>query len=376
MADLDKTKGGPVTAVIGLSAEQLRAGHGVCVAATDIGWDGIAMGVPSQLFSSRDPFWRFSTSMARSLSALVDAHDIAHLHGLWDFPILAAASACQRARKPYVVTLHGMLNSQSLSHRAWKKRTYLALAGMRILKHAARLHFTSERERNNLSFPEYLEKAFVCPFGVNAHEIALDVDGFRRRHSLSTENQVILFLGRLHPQKRPHLLVDAFETIVNDVPGARLVFAGEGEKHFVRGLMTYAAKGTRGKVIFTGALARGEVANAYAASDVFALPSLEESLGLSVLEAMAAGRPVIVTPEVGVAALIEESGAGVVAEPDALAIGRWLRALLQDGALRGRMARNGQELVKTHFTWETAVQRLDAEYRNALASPRPKIFQP
>ncbi len=368
MADLDKKKGGPVTAVLGLAEAQLSAGHQVCVAATDRGWDGDDRGVPTKLFPCRDPRWRFSPSMRGGLAGLLEAHDIAHLHGLWDFPIWAAASACRHAGTPYCLTLHGMLNKRSLSHRAWRKRVYMDLASAGILKHAGRLHFTSEQERDNLPLREFLGKAFVCPFGVDAGLTPADPDSFRRRHSLSKDDRVVLFLGRLHPQKRPHLLVEAFETVLAQLPGARLVFAGDGEKVFVRELMAFAGERARDRIIFTGPLDRSEVANAYATSAVFVLPSLEESLGLSVLEAMAAGRPVIVTPEVGLAGLIEASGAGIVCTANALAMGCRLVALLQDDGLRARMADNGRELVRSHFAWETVERRMESEYRNIIAA--------
>jgi len=361
IADLDNAKGGPVSAVTGLARAQISAGHDVHVVATDSGWRGGPGDIPLTLFRSWDRAWRFSPGLATGVHAIVRGCDVVHLHGLWDFPILAGARASRKARKRYVVTLHGMLNTRALASRPWRKRAYLAFAGGAILRHASRLHFTSEMEHRNAAAAGYEGRAFVCPFGTMLP--ALDEDGpaFRARLGLAAKDRIVLFVGRLHPQKRPELLVRAFEEVVLHFPRACLVLVGDGDAGHVSRLHSIAARSAK-RIVFAGALAASALAQAYAACDVLVLPSTEESQGLAALEAMAAARPVIVTPEVGLAPLVAACDAGRVVEAHPSALALAICEVLSDAGLRRRMGANARALVQSRFSWEVVVRSIEREY--------------
>ena len=92
------------------------------------------------------------------------------------------------------------------------------------------------------------------------------------------------------------------------------------------------------------------------------LPSYSENFGNVVLEAMAVATPVVVTPEVGLAAEVESSGAGVVATNDPPVLAAALRALLGDPAKREAMGRAGRAAVEARYSWERVAEQMEEAY--------------
>jgi len=357
VADLDRAKGGPVTAILGLTRAQAAAGHGVRIATTDVGWRGEEAGVVVELFHSWDRAWRFSPAFSRGIAGALAHADVVHLHGLWDFPIVAAANAARRAGKPYVVTLHGMLNALTQPRRPWRKRGYLALAGDSILRDARLLHFTTESEKANARACGFAGESFVCPFGT-------ELPALREAGG----DPVVLFVGRLHPQKQLQLLIAAFAAASLDVPSARLVIAGLGDDDYARGLRAIAQAAGAGRITFAGGLDAAGLGDAYAQCALLVLPSVEESLGLAALEAMAAGRPVIVTRGVGLAQDIAAAAAGRVVDSDAVSLAAAIVDLLEHPDERRRMGANGRALVESRYAWDRVVRILDAQYESLAAA--------
>ena len=99
---------------------------------------------------------------------------------------------------------------------------------------------------------------------------------------------------------------------------------------------------------------------------ILVLPSLSENFGNVVLEAMAAACPVVVTPEVGLARVVAESGAGVVTAGDPEALGKTLRAMLRDKSELERMGRRGRERALRDFTWDAVAVQMESAYREIL----------
>jgi len=104
-------------------------------------------------------------------------------------------------------------------------------------------------------------------------------------------------------------------------------------------------------------------------ADFLVLPSYSENFGNVVLEAMLAGRAVLVTPEVGVAAVVRDANAGVVVEGDPASLGRVMARLAADPALRATLGANGHALATTRFTWDVVAGQMEALY-SRIASGR------
>lgn len=174
---------------------------------------------------------------------------------------------------------------------------------------------------------------------------------------------LLLTIARLHPQKgHEHLLRAARE-----LPEAIVALAGDGPE---RDRLQAMARelGIDARVRFLGH--RTDVAALLAACDIFVLPSLYEGLPLSVLEAMAAGRPVVATRVGGTDEAIDEGVTGRLVPPaDPGALAAALRELIDDRAALERLARAGRAAAERHFSVGAMVRGVEAIYDAELAAP-------
>ncbi|MDE2179517.1 MAG: glycosyltransferase [candidate division NC10 bacterium] len=373
--DLAPATGGPVTTVLGLAGALAVRGHAVAIATTDFGLDvlptlnGVDFHVFPCLYASR----RWSPRLCSFLRREVTRYDLVSVHTLWQFPTWAAAAACRAAGVRYVVTPHGMLEAWSLSQKAWKKQAYAAFVEGKTIRTAAALHFTAEAERVGSRTFGSRAPAYVVPLGLSrsAYEDLPAPGVFRRRFPELVEKQLILFLGRLHYKKRPDVALLAFSEVAREFPDAVLVLAGPGEARYVSDLQAEVQRlGLDGQVVFTGLLQGRAVQEALVDADIFVLPSLHENFGLAVAEAMAAGCPVVVSPEVALAPDIEKYGAGVVVDGEVDGLRHVLRQLLKDENRRHAMGQNGRQLILDQFTRDRVAQQMVEVYEDILRGTR------
>src|SRR2546425_4595012 len=147
----------------------------------------------------------------------------------------------------------------------------------------------------------------------------------------------------------------------------RLTIVGEdwGGVAMLRSLAR--ALGVERQIIFTGALPRDEVIQAYASADIFVLPSLFEPFGIVLLEAMAAGLPVVASAVGGIVDVVADGKTGLLVPPGKpLALAAGLEQLVSDSSLRARMAGEARRRV-SGYSWDLIVPRVVEVYREAIA---------
>lgn len=173
-----------------------------------------------------------------------------------------------------------------------------------------------------------------------------------------------LHVGRLAPEKRVDVLLDAYARVERALPAGavRLVIAGAGPS-----LAALRERAT-GSVIFLGSMDhQRELPALYASADAFVFASTTETLGLVVLEAMAAGTPVIAAPAGGVAEHLRHEVNGLAYAPgDVAACAEAMLRVHGDPALR-LMLRDGARRTAERRTWEQELDQLDASYREVLS---------
>ena len=176
----------------------------------------------------------------------------------------------------------------------------------------------------------------------------------------SPERPVVLTTARLADQKGHRYLLEA----AVHVPQARFVFAGDGpERNALEALAQRL--GISDRVVFLGF--QPDVSTLLASCDLFVLPSLYEGLPLSLLEAMAAGKPVIATAVGGAGEIIVHEETGLLVPPaDPPALAQAVRRLLADPALAATMASAGRTLVHREFSVDAMVQSVTAIYDQLL----------
>jgi glycosyltransferase involved in cell wall biosynthesis len=369
--------GGPIRAVHGLCKALVARGHEVTVFTTDVDTGGavpatgeVVMldGVAVCYFPVRVRRLYDSPALERALDERIKSFDAVHLHSVFLRPTAVAARAAERAGVPYLVAPRGMLVPDLLRRRGrLRKALWIRLVERRTLAAAAGLHATSDLEAEEaarLGLP--LPRVFVVPNGIEpepfqpGEPVAPDV----RR--LLDGGPFLLFLGRLSWKKGLDRLIPALA----HASGANLAVAGNDEERYRPKLERLAAEaGVADRVVFLGAVDGNGKAALLHATAALVLSSYSENFGNSVLEAMAAGRPVVVTPEVGLADVVREAGAGIVVDGNPAALGAALQRLLADPAAADAMGRRGAEAAAQRFGWAAVAAEMEAAYR-AITSQR------
>jgi L-malate glycosyltransferase len=185
----------------------------------------------------------------------------------------------------------------------------------------------------------------------------------RRALGLDERDVLFLYLGRLHAEKGPDLLVRALQSLGSRMPaGWRCVFVGDGPE---KAALAKACAGLEGRVLLAGA--RRRVAPWLEASDVLVLPSREEGMPVAALEAMAHGRAVVATAVGGTPEVVRDGETGCLVPPgDAVALAAALERVARDADLRTRLGGQGRAVARRQFSLEAMAEGTLREYRSLL----------
>lgn len=169
----------------------------------------------------------------------------------------------------------------------------------------------------------------------------------------------VLFLGRVTRQKGPEYFLDAARKVLAEDPEVRFIVAGSGD---MMAMMQQGAdeRGIAGSVVFTGFLKRRDVARAYAMSDLYVMTSVSEPFGITALEAIEQGVPVILSRQSGVTEVLPRCPAVDAADTDTLA--RTILDVLRNDHLREEIVRDGREDMKG-LTWAGQAELILERYR-------------
>lgn len=315
--------------------------------------------------------WRGLASIEVPLSfdkvvRLVQAADLVHLYGLYDLlgPLVAWLAVTQQ--RPFVLEPMGMFLPIVRSIR--KKQVYHATIGRWMITRAARIVATSEQERAEINSAGIASDRIV----VRRNGVAIEQfvrlpqrSEARQRFGVDESAFVFLFLSRLSAKKNPDMLLRAFSRL--DRQRARLVFVGPEEKAgYSNTLAALAAElNIDGQVIFAGPLYGDEKCAAFAAADVFVLPSSNENFGNVIAEAIAAQVPVVITNRCGIAPFVHDR-VGLVIDCDEDQLVNAMRTMYDNSVLR-RSFRAATPQVAAELSWDQAVNLTVAIYREILA---------
>ncbi len=290
--------------------------------------------------------------------------DAIHVH-LAGSPALAAAAAGRLLRKPVIVKLGGGRGIGELAASRATAAGRLKLAALRALspRFVAVAADLAEEARQYLDvsarvLPNGVDTARYRPFGAAQRAAARRALGW-------PEGVAFLYTGRLSPEKRLPRFVSVWARCVREErPAAFAAFVGDGpEAEAIRAAARQA--GVESRVLVQAA--RDDVELAYGAADVFVLPSISEGLSNALLEAMAAGLPVLASRVGGTPEAVEDGKTGLLfeAEDDAgleAAAGR----LAGDPALRARLGGAGRTLALERYGMDGVARRYEELYRSAL----------
>jgi glycosyltransferase involved in cell wall biosynthesis len=369
--------GGPIRSVHGLASALAAQGHNVHVYTTNVDGDGVLpvpVDHPTRVDGVNVSY--FATSLGRrlyrsrgmrqTLDLNAASFDIIHLHSVFLWPTSAAAQAARRAGVPYVLSPRGMLVRDLIRRRSsLAKRAWISLFERRNIEGAAAIHLTSELEALELRALGFrcLRLAVVAN-GIELPDNGWSTDNSRATISNGVRRPFVLFLGRLNWKKGLDRLIPAMHHVTH----ADLLIAGNDEENYWPELEVLARQwGVADRVRFVGPVFGKQKWELLTSAHILALPSYSENFGNVVLEAMAAGCPVIVTPAVGMAAAVEEACCGVVvcAEPEKL--GLEITRLLDDHERRRLMGEAGRRAVEAKYNWNVVSQKMFDIYAQIIS---------
>ena len=308
---------------------------------------------------------RFSLSMfCKSLKQDVD---IVHLHYALPPAELASLFYTLLKKKPLIVTYHGDANP---NYGNLIRRVGLSLLDRfivpEILSRARVITCNSVYYIPISRFlPKYQAKIIAIHPGINPEEARVPYtrEECREKLSLHKDDKIILFVGHLINYKSPDLLIKAMPAIIKKAPDARLVIVGDGPMRAELERITSDLKLTQ-TILLTGAVTNDVKALYYNAADVFVLPSTTsgESFGIVLLEAAAAGLPIVVSSLDTFRAFIRDGYNGLVANlGDIVSLADTINRLLSDPALRQEIGENARASVQD-YSWENIALTMEKIY--------------
>jgi glycosyltransferase involved in cell wall biosynthesis len=305
-------------------------------------------------------FW--SPDLTRQLRKTVGGFDLVHLHSIFLWPTFVAARAAKRVGVPYLMSPRGMLVGDVIRRKSrFVKSAWIQLVERRSLAEAAGLHVTAEIEGDEakamgLKLPE----VFCVPNGVSwpsIHE-ALALGPFS-----DIPRPYALFLSRVNRKKGLDRLIRAWKW----VPQLALIIAGNDDENYLPEMKALAqSEGVADRLRFVGAVSDDHKWALYESAEMFVLPSYSENFGNVVAEAMAMACPVVVTPEVGLAKLVHEVGAGVITSGEPRVLAQAIGQLHLDEVRRKRMGAAGLQAAAEHLSWGGVAAQMESEYYRIL----------
>jgi len=274
-----------------------------------------------------------------------------------------------RWRVPQVSMFHtlGLLKNRALT--ASGETDARIHAEERIVATSDRIVAASEHERESLIelYGARRDRVAVIPCGVDL-DLFRPVRANEARRRLGLQGDVLLFVGRMDPIKGLDLLIRAFARLPRRPDLSLVVLGGDGsELEFQRNQGLAHELGVADRVQFRGAVPQDLLPDYYSAATVCVVPSHYESFGLTAIEALACGTPVIASKVGGLPVVIEERVNGLLVpwrRPEALSAR--LAEFLDDRVLQARLASNARASV-VKYGWDTIADAVDDVYRLASA---------
>ncbi|MEA5441259.1 glycosyltransferase [Cyanobium gracile] len=305
----------------------------------------------------------FSPALSLWLARHLKQYDLLHIHALFSYPSTSAMVQARWAGVPYILRSIGQLSPWSLAQSRGRKRLLLRLIERRNLNQAAALHFTTTAERDEAAALGLAPPSLVLPLGVRGPD-PLAAPAAVRKPSTPVR---FLFLSRLHPKKQLEKLLEALALLQRQRPEAswELAIAGDGDPRYVTALQVQTRElGIDTRCRWLGFVEGDEKWRALGAADWYVLPSAAENFGIAAVEALAMGTPVILSPEVAVAADVARAGAGLVCASDPEALAMTLSTALVRPSLS--MRTSAFNLAESDFSWSTIALQLRDAYRQVL----------
>ncbi len=283
--------------------------------------------------------------------------DIIHGHAYGFFPTFAAAVGEFLGRSALVITPHSDPGRPS-----FEKRAFDAIVPVVTIRRAQRVIALTNREA------QHLRSLGVAPGRIAVIPNGIDMDEFAAPHERLREGDGtnVLYAGRCYPRQKGLEVLTRAVSLLPPKLAVHLRIVGEdwGGHAVVRELAK--SLGIEDRIALVGRLERAQLVEEFRRADLFVQPSLFDSFPIAILEAMAAGLPVVATRVGGIPEVVEDGRTGLLVEPgDPPALSAALERLVSEVVTRKEMGQQGRERAKL-FSWEETIVRTRQAYGEAI----------
>jgi len=354
--------GGPVSVACAQAKALQNRGHRVQLVALWKGRsappshvDGVELNAATaRAFIPRTGFLGlFSWSYPRVLWRVIGESDVVHIHTGRDLASLAAHAVAALRRRRVVVQTHGMVQVRtSLTARVFD------LFLRPLLRRASACLVLTDQEHSELTtiLGHRSPPLIYLPNGVPDGQ-HLAVPG--------RSDPIALFLARLHPRKRPEAFVRAAAIVRPAVPNASFHVLGPDEGSLVDVQTAIATHGLQDYVTYLGPVDHTAAVRSIAAADVYVLPSFDEPFGMTILEALSVGTPVVCTTSTGISDQLSERGAAAITDGSPEALAQAIIGILTDPPRRDALVAAGHRAIDEVFSIATVASMLEDIYSRA-----------
>jgi glycosyltransferase involved in cell wall biosynthesis len=393
IGSLGPAAGGPPEAVRQLARAYREVGAKMEIACMDDPSEPFLADLPCPVHALGKSFlgsYTFSPRLWRWLHRNSGRYDGIVMHGIWSFPGVAIRFAVRRAGRPYGIFVHGALDPWFQRHyplKHFKKRLYWPIQ-YSVLRDALAVFFTAESERDlaKLSFRPNTWNSVVVGLGINDPEEtqkdpSAQIETFYSRFPELRGRRYLLFLARIHPKKGCDLLLEAFGRIAASIPDVDLVIAGPDQEGMQANLQRIAEQaGVGERIHWPGSIDGNLKWGALRACEAFVLSSHSENFGIAVVEALAVGRPVLISNKVNIWHEIEGDKAGLV-EDDTLEgterlLRRWFGLSSAEREATASRARHSFEKRFTMTGTAVAIERVFSSSPESETNGHKELREP
>lgn len=317
--------------------------------------------------------YNFSPKLFCALAATVQDYDLVHITAVWNFPVWAASFACHKAGVPYIISPRGTIYPETIALKsASAKKLYYSLIAEKCLTRAAAIHYTAQDEQDKVT--NYLKlkvPSFIIPNGINlsSYDELDSLPAFNSLYSQLNNQPYLLFLGRISAKKGIDILIRAYKNIVAKYPDYYLVIVGPNEEGYQETIENLVREhNLTNRIIFTGMLEGDKKLAAYRDASAFILPSHSENFGMSVVEAMACGTPVIISDKVGISSHILSKKAGIITTTDTASVVEGIEKIISNSQKGKELSKAGRQMVIDKYGIEAVALKFRKAYQEVITN--------
>ena len=292
--------------------------------------------------------------------------DVVHVHEHRQTLSIIACYFARRYGIPYVVQAHGSV--LPFFQKEGLKNIFDKVFGFKILHGASKVFALTEVEKEQyLKMGVEEDRIEIVPLGINIEEYSdLPEEGiFREKFNISKDDKLIIFIGRVHEIKGLDLLIDAFKELADSEDDVKLAIVGPDDGYMDALNLRIAECDLSDKVIVTGPLYKSEKQEALVDCDLFVMPSKYESFTTSGLEAMACGKPLVLTKNNHIHDWVDGS-VGLACDDDKMSLKDAMAEVLFDEELSKKFGMNGRRLIQEKYNWDMINEQILNIYESII----------